>query len=156
MERFAEFAESSLPKIGTISLDVVKQHQNSGAFKKMAKYLGEYDRKIVLLQFDKATSEANKHSIFHGAKKGAAVAASLTYMHYGKDVPVVPIGIYGTKGLIPVSYMITHLKKKPIKIKVGQPLYITSFLDKENPVESLRQALNDSIWGLIGELVRMK
>ena len=161
IRRFAAFTESTLPKIGTIPLDV-NGGSNREALRIMEQYLGEYKRKLVLFQIKKKSkndseeeSEKNvKTYFFHGAKPGAAVLASRVYNNYGIDIPVVPVGIYGSRGLIPLDYMMTRLARKPIQIKIGAPIYITSFLDQENPVGAMTQALEINIWGLLKDLVR--
>jgi hypothetical protein len=155
IRRFADYTESNLPKIGTIPLDV-NGGSNRQALRIMEQYLSEYHRKVVLFQVDIQPKKGYKYNLFHGAKPGAAILASRVYEKYGMDVPVVPVGIYGSKGLIPLDYMITHLARKPIKIRVGQPLYITSFLEQENPIQSMTAALEESIWGLLLETLKGK
>jgi 1-acyl-sn-glycerol-3-phosphate acyltransferase len=153
IRRFADFAESNLSKIGAIPLDV-NGGSNREALRIMEQYLGEYKRKVVLFQFEKEPKKDLKSYLFHGAKPGAAILASRVYNNYGIDVPVVPVGIYGSRGLIPLDYIVTHLARKPIKIRVGQPLYITSFLEQGNPVQSMTAALGDSIWRLLRETLK--
>ena len=163
LDEFAEFCSSSLESVGTIPCDLNhkgssqrdKRRSNYASIKKMEQYVCEMGRKIVVYQFDKEKLKADRHAFFHEAKKGAAIVAHSAYKDYGAAIPVYPVAILGSKGLMP-WYMITELERKPIKINFGQPLEITSFINEKNPVESMRAELESRIWHLLRDLARKK
>jgi hypothetical protein len=161
LDEFSEFCSSSLESVGTIPCDLNhkgisqrdKRKSNYAAIKKMEEYVGEMGRKIVVFQFDKEKVKADRHAFFHGAKKGAAIVAKSAYNDYGLVVPMYPVAIMGSKGLMP-WYMITELRRKPIKVSIGQPLEITSFINEKNPVESMKEELESKIRYLLRDLAR--
>ena len=159
LEEFAEFCSSSLERVGTILVNInpkdkSRREDNLKALEQMEQYVSEMGRKVVLFQFDRKAS-GDKMAVFHGAKKGAPAVAYKAYNDYGLVIPVYPIAIYGSSGLMP-WHILTELSKKPIKVNIGKPLGITSFLDSSDPVESMRCALKDDIWYLIHDVVSRK
>jgi 1-acyl-sn-glycerol-3-phosphate acyltransferase len=159
LEEFAEFCSSSLERVGTIPLNINHKDRSRRidllkAMEQMEQYVSEMGRKVVLFQFDRKASR-DKSAVFHGAKKGAPTVAYNAYTHKGIAVPVYPIAIYGSHGLMP-WHILTELSKKPIKVNIGEPLDITSFMDSPNPVESMRCALGDNIKGLLHDVVTRK
>lgn len=161
LDEFAEFCSSSLESVGNIPCDLNhkgssqsgKRRSNYTSIKKMEEYVGEMGRKIVVYQFDKEKVKADRHAFFHHAKKGAVIVAQSAYKDYGIVVPVYPVAIMGSKGLMP-WYMITELRRKPIKVNIGQPLDVTSFIGEKNPVESMRAELESRIWYLLRDLAK--
>jgi hypothetical protein len=159
LEEFAEFCASSLERVGTIPLNInpkdkSRREDNLKALEQMAQYISEMGRKVVLFQFDRKASR-DRRAVFHGAKKGAPAIAYNAHKNHGAVVPVYPIAIYGSNGLMP-WHILTELSKKPIKVNIGKPLDITSFLDSPDPAESMRCALKDDLWYLIHDVVSRK
>ncbi len=160
IEEFAEFCASVMEKMGAIKCAVDRKMDraemikiNTEARTKMEYDVSQLERKIVVFQYQDKKSRVDKHAVFHGAKKGAAIVAYNVYEHHRVVVPVYPAAILGSKGLMP-WYMVTELRRKPIKVSIGQPLEITSFINEKNPVESMRAELESRIWYLLGDLAR--
>jgi hypothetical protein len=159
LEEFAEFCSSSLERVGTLPLNINKEDSsrkidNLKTLEKMEQYVTEMGRQVVIFQFDRKVS-GDKSATFHGAKKGAPAVAYNAYVHKGIAVPIYPIAIFGSHGLMP-WHILTELSKKPIKVNIGEPSYITSFMDSPDPAESMRRALGDNIKRLLHDIVTRK
>lgn len=162
LEEFAEFCSSSLERVGTLPLNIngkdsSRRTDNLKALDKMEQYVTEMSRQLVIFQFDKKASR-DKNVVFHAAKKGAPTVAYNAYVHKGISVPVYPVAIFGSHELMP-WHILTELSKKPIKVNIGEPLYISSFIDSSDPaksIESMRCALGDGIKRLLHDVVTRK
>jgi hypothetical protein len=99
-------------------------------------------RAIVLFQynFNKTSSPYHHYLLcFHQTPARIAMHA---YIHSGMLVPITTISIHGAKGILPL--------KKTI-INVGEPLYITDFLEEQNPLRALTDALEKRTAELLEE-----
>ncbi len=67
-------------------------------------------------------------------------------------VPLIPVGISGTYGLLPFRRIIPKRFKRIVKLKIGKPINLEQYYDKTITRELLRKITNE-IMGKVEDLV---
>jgi len=97
---------------------------------------------IVLLQYNKNKTSSPNHHYLQKFHQTPAKIAFNTYAHRGLLVPVTPISVHGGEGILPLARVV---------VNVGAPLYITDFLEDDNPIKSMTDALEKRTATLLEE-----
>jgi 1-acyl-sn-glycerol-3-phosphate acyltransferase len=101
-------------------------------------------RAVVFLQ-DNVQNQSQIHPYLQRFRTGAAYMAHELYRKYKMNIPVTPISIYGTEGLIRPF--------KKIRVNIGKSMFIKSFLRTKSPVRSFTDALEETVKDLLEESV---
>ncbi|MCK4836785.1 MAG: hypothetical protein KAT17_09105 [Candidatus Aminicenantes bacterium] len=138
INRFAEYISSRIQKVGTIPISIwTKKYSNS--IDTIKEYLFK-NRAIALLQANiKSKSKFNPY--MSRFRKGVAKIAQDLYLEKGLELPVTPVSIYGSNGLI------TPFKK--ISVNIGEHMTIGPYMDARNPVAEFTDALERRVAELL-------
>ncbi len=99
-------------------------------------------RAVVFLQSN-VLHQSEIHPYLQKFRNGAAFVAYEFHRKHGINVPVTPISIYGTEGLIRPF--------KKIRVNIGKSMFIKSFLKAKSPVGSFTFALEARVRDLLEE-----
>jgi 1-acyl-sn-glycerol-3-phosphate acyltransferase len=104
-------------------------------------------RAVVFFQAN-VLHQSEIHPYLKKFRKGAAFIAYELYQKYKMNIPVTPISIYGTEGVMRPF--------KKIKVNIGKSMSITSFLKAKSPVRSFTFALEERVRDLLEESLNFK
>jgi 1-acyl-sn-glycerol-3-phosphate acyltransferase len=99
-------------------------------------------RAVVFFQSN-GFHQSKVHPYLQKFRKGAAFIAYELYRKHQMNVPVTPISIYGTEGIIRPF--------KKIRVNIGKSMFIKSFLKAKSPVRSFTDALEEKVKDLLEE-----
>lgn len=97
---------------------------------------------IVLLQYSRNKTSSPWHYYLQRFHQTPARIALQVFNHSGLAIPVTPISIYGGRGILPL---------KKIVVNVGKPLYITDFMEEQNPIKAMADLLEKRTAQLLEE-----
>ena len=138
------YVSANAAKVGTIPVDL-----NQGkrmAIEKCQEYLKK-GKAIITLQGLGRVIEKNPNPYVGYFKRGASVLSYNMYKEEGISVPVTPIAMFGTQ--------VPFLVPAKIKVKIGEPMYITDYLAGEfaETVDKFREALEKRVKALILDII---
>ena len=138
------YVSANAAKVGTIPVDL-----NQGkrmAMEKCQEYLKK-GKAIITLQGLGRVIEKNPNPYVGYFKRGASVLSYNMYKEEGISVPVTPIAMFGTQ--------VPFLVPAKIKVKIGEPMYITDYLAGEfaETVDKFRDALEKRVKTLILDII---
>jgi len=140
-----DFVSENVSKVGTIPADLY--HGKKQAIRKCQEYL-EKGRAIIALQGRGRIIKTDSNPYVPEFRKGASIMSYNLYVEKGIAVPVTPIAFFGTH-----KPFVTPTK---IKVNVGEPLYITEYMEKtfSETVQRFRKAMEDRVKSLFLEMIR--
>jgi 1-acyl-sn-glycerol-3-phosphate acyltransferase len=141
IQLFVTYAIPRIKAFGTIPVYSSEFGGRRETLEKIKECLFE-GRAVVFLQANvKRPSEV--HPYLKKFQKGAAFMAYELYRKYRMNIPVTPVSIYGTEGLIKPF--------KKIRVNIGKSMFIESFLRAKSPVRSFTNALEERVKDLLEE-----
>jgi 1-acyl-sn-glycerol-3-phosphate acyltransferase len=99
-------------------------------------------RAVVFLQAN-VKKQSEIHPYLKKFNKGAAFIAYEFYRNYRMNIPVTPVSIYGTEGIIRPF--------KKIRVNIGKSMFVKSFIKAKSPVRSFTNALEERVKELLEE-----
>lgn len=143
--RLINFVSSSLPKAGTIPVDLTRKKKL--AFEKCQEYL-EKGRAIIALQGNGRIVKNDPNPYVSPFRKGPSILSYNLYTEANIPVAVTPLAFFGTQ--TPVFIPAT------IKVNIGEPMYIADYMADGfvASVERFRAALERRVRDLFMELVK--
>ncbi len=138
------YVSANAAKVGTIPVDL-----NQGKRMTMQK-CQEYLKKgkaIITLQGLGRVIEKNPNPYVGYFKRGVSVLSYNMYKEEGISVPVTPVAMLGTH--------VPFLVPAKIRVKIGEPMYITDYLAGEfaETVDRFREALEKRVKTLILDII---
>ncbi|MBM3284794.1 MAG: 1-acyl-sn-glycerol-3-phosphate acyltransferase, partial [Candidatus Aminicenantes bacterium] len=133
---FVRYVSANIAKVGTIPVDLHSTKRE--AFQSCLQYLKK-DRAIIALQGRGRVHSHAPHPYVSPFRRGASILAYLLYKEDGIAVPVTPLAMFGTH--------IAFLVPGKIRVNVGEPMHVTSYLGGgfEETVERFRDALETRV-----------
>jgi len=141
------YISSRIARVGTIPVDI-RGGDNSEAKRVMEQYLLE-DKAVVLLQYNNRHAPTKYDPLnkeIHEFRYGAPSLAYKMFIKHGVNVPVTPISLEGT------YHPFRPFGK--VKVNIGEPMYITDYLDVAEPVAAFKEALEQRVVELYNEFKR--
>ncbi|MQY60256.1 hypothetical protein GH153_00215 [bacterium] len=138
------YVSANAAKVGTIPVDLSQGKRMT--MEKCQEYLKK-GKAIITLQGLGRVIEKNPNPYVGYFKKGVSVLSYNMYKEEGISVPVTPIAMFGTQ--------IPFLVPAKIKVKIGEPMYITDYLAGEfaETVDKFREALEKRVKALILDII---
>jgi 1-acyl-sn-glycerol-3-phosphate acyltransferase len=138
------YVSANAAKVGTIPVDLSQGKRMT--MEKCQEYLKK-GKAIITLQGLGRVIEKNPNPYVGYFKRGASVLSYNMYKEEGISVPVTPIAMFGTQ--------IPFLVPAKIKVKIGEPMYITDYLAGEfaETVDKFREALEKRVKALILDII---
>ncbi|NIM59797.1 MAG: hypothetical protein GTO16_12790 [Candidatus Aminicenantes bacterium] len=138
------YISSNIAKVGTIPVDL--SHGKRLAMEKCQEYLKK-GKAIITLQGLGRVMKKNPNPYVGYFKRGASILSYNMYKEEGISVPVTPIAMLGTQ--------VPFLVPAKIKVKIGEPMYITDYLAGEfaETVDRFRDALEKRVKALILDIL---
>ena len=142
---FVRYISANIARVGTIPVDLHSTKRD--AFQSCLHYLKK-GRAIIALQGRGRVHSNAPHPYVSAFRRGASILAYLLYQENGVAVPVTPLAMFGTH--------IAFLVPGRIRVNVGEPMHITSYLGGgfEETVMRFRDALETRVKALFLELLR--
>lgn len=141
---FVQYISSHIARIGTIPVDLANKSRQTRQL--IENYLRQ-GRAVVTLQGRGRVKPEDPNPYVATFKPGASVIAYNLYFNEGLIVPITPLAFFGTQRpfLIPTT----------IKVKVGEPMFITDYLKESASatIESFRRALENRVNNLFFSLI---
>jgi hypothetical protein len=140
------YISANIAKVGTIPVDL--SHGKRLAMEKCQEYLKK-GKAIITLQGLGRVIKKNPNPYVSYFKKGASILSYNMYREEGISVPVTPIAMLGTQ--------VPFLVPAKIKVKIGEPMYITDYLAGEfaETVDKFREALEKKVKALILDIISL-
>ena len=144
---FVDYISANIAKIGTIPVDL--QHKKQSAVLKCQEYVKK-GRAIIALQGKGRMEFELPNPYSYPFRNGPPIISYNIYRKDGKEVPVTPLAIIGTH--IPWGI------PGKVNIRIGEPMYITQFLDKDvqTTVNRFRLALEKRVSRMILDLLKSR
>jgi 1-acyl-sn-glycerol-3-phosphate acyltransferase len=138
------YVSTNIAKVGTIPVDIGLGKRL--AMEKCQEYLKK-GKAIITLQGLGRVMKKNPNPYVGYFKRGASVLSYNLYKEEGISVPVTPIAMLGTQ--------VPFLVPAKIKVKIGEPMYITDYLGGEfvETVDRFREALEKRVKALILDII---
>ena len=143
--RLINFVSSTLPKAGTIPVDLTRRKKL--AIEKCQEYLRK-GRAIIALQGNGKIENNDPNPYVSPFRKGPSILSYNLYTEEDIPVAVTPLAFFGTQTPVFIP--------GKIKVNIGEPMYITDYMadDFATSVEKFRAAMERKVKDLFMELVR--
>ncbi len=138
------YISSNVAKVGTIPVDLSRGKRL--AMEKCQEYLKKGKAIITLQGFGRVVKK-NPNPYVSYFRRGASILSYNMYKEEGISVPVTPIAMLGTQ--------VPFLVPAKIKVKIGEPMYVTDYLAGEfaETVDRFRDALEKRVKALILDII---
>ena len=146
----ANYFPKRIKRVGCIPVDIYNSNKGT-VRKKIEEYLKDdkEQKAVILLQGAENREKSCFHPYINKFRRGSAVIAYMMYRKHGLDIPITPISIYGSERAS-LQEMLS-LKKKPLFVNIGEPMFISDFVHEKKPVDSFNTALEQRIAELLQE-----
>ncbi len=145
LSRLINFVTSSLPKAGTIPVDLTRRKKL--AIEKCQEYLKK-GRAIIALQGNGKIAKNDPNPYVSPFRKGPSILSYNLYAEEDIPVAVTPLAFFGTQSPVFIP--------GKIKVNIGEPMYIADYManDIAATVEKFRAAMERRVKDLFMELVK--
>ena len=145
ISRLINFLTSSLPKAGTIPVDLTRQKKL--AIEKCQEYLRK-GRAIIALQGNGRIGKNDPNPYVSPFRKGPSILSYNLYTEEDIPVAVTPLAFFGTQSPVFVP--------GKIRVNIGEPMYIADYMahDLATSVEKFRAAMEGKVKDLFMEIVK--
>lgn len=143
--RLINFVSSTLPKAGTIPVDLTRQKKL--AIAKCQEYLKK-GRAIIALQGNGKVAKNDPNPYVSPFRKGPSILSYNLYKEENIPVAVTPLAFFGTQSPVFIP--------GKIKVNIGEPMFIADYMahDFASSVEKFRAAMERRVKDLFLELVK--
>jgi len=143
--RLINFVSSSLPKAGTIPVDLTRRKKL--AIEKCQEYLKK-GRAIIALQGNGKIVKNDPNPYVSPFRKGPSILSYNLYTEENMPVAVTPLAFFGTQSPVFIP--------GKIKVNIGEPMYIADYMadDFAASVEKFRAAMERRVKDLFMELIK--
>jgi len=136
---FVNYISTNVGKVGTIPVNIYRRERS--AINICLTYLEE-GRAVINLQGKGRVMKKDSDPYVSKFRRGASVLSYNLYKKKGLSVPITPLALYGTQ--------ISAFAPSKIKVNVGEPMYIDSYMCDESK-ETISQ-FTDVLEGKVKEL----
>jgi len=143
--RLVNFVSSSLPKAGTIPVDLTRKKKL--AIEKCQEYLRK-GRAIIALQGNGRIGKSDPNPYVSPFRKGPSILSYNLYTEDNMPVAVTPLAFFGTQSPVFIP--------GKIKVNIGEPMYIADYMADgfTASVEKFRMAMERKVRDLFMELIK--